>query len=327
MNCKVVSLNDSEGFMTGISRSLNSWVQVRLDENRQEARRLILSCCIAQLEGKCDKSATQLDLSRLKLTSVPPEIGRLTGLKTLDLSNNLLPGVPSEIMRLTGLNYLFLSDNQLTRLPSEIGRLISLNVLVLSGNQLTSLPPEIGCLSCLDDLFLFNNQLTSLPVEIGCLEDLRLLLISGNYLISEDERDKLPVRVRAQGIGGQKFNVHFEKDYNELNLKKASVDEDIVIDETDIATKDSGKQPAGINFNCLHLPNEIELGIIERLKGHRQVVRLTCKSARHYSDYIDSVEHLKAMKSRKRELKRVQKHLADIAEKKPWESLRLDGNR
>ena len=53
------------------------------------------------------------------ITSLPTEIGALTGLERLDLYGNAITSLPSELAALTGLTELELSYNQLTGLPTE----------------------------------------------------------------------------------------------------------------------------------------------------------------------------------------------------------------
>ena len=62
----------------------------------------------------------RLTLNRNQLTSLPVEIGRLTGLKWLDLRGNQLTSLPVEIGRLTGLKKLDLYGNPLTTPPMEV---------------------------------------------------------------------------------------------------------------------------------------------------------------------------------------------------------------
>ncbi|MCP4668964.1 MAG: GTPase [Deltaproteobacteria bacterium] len=130
------------------------------------------------------KGQTVLDLSKMDLRRLPPEIGRLTNLKKLSLDGNELRALPPQIGQLTNLNVLLLNDNQLSALPSEMGRLSHLNMLALVNNRLTTLPPEIGQLANLSVLALANNQLTTLPPEIGRLTRLRVLSLGNNRLSS-----------------------------------------------------------------------------------------------------------------------------------------------
>ena len=160
---------------------------------------------LAYLPGKANLQ--ELYLSDEELTSLPPEIGHLIGLKrlwlhnnqlrslppsiggmvnllSLDLTHNKLTSLPTSVGGLTSLQYLLLEHNQLTSLPPDIGRLTGLMHLWLAGNQLTSLPPSIGGLAGLRTLCLYDNKLTSLPPEIGRLIGLRELRLSENKLTS-----------------------------------------------------------------------------------------------------------------------------------------------
>ena len=73
-----------------------------------------------------------LDLSGENLGELPPEIGRLTNLKTLvlwrwdkkkreSLGNNLR-ALPDELGHLTELRLLFLYNNQFTELPEVVAK-------------------------------------------------------------------------------------------------------------------------------------------------------------------------------------------------------------
>ncbi|MCU0748483.1 MAG: TIR domain-containing protein [Akkermansiaceae bacterium] len=141
-----------------------------------EALRRIEAC------GRKGANRTKLDLSKLGLSALPQELGKLSALAELNLSENQLRALPPEICQLTALTDLDLSDNQLSALPPEIAGLSALSELVLSNNQLNSLPPEIGQLLALRSLFLHGNPLTALPPEIGGLCLLSGLYISGTPL-------------------------------------------------------------------------------------------------------------------------------------------------
>ncbi|MEL7399115.1 MAG: leucine-rich repeat domain-containing protein, partial [Pseudomonadota bacterium] len=96
---------------------------------------------------------TTLDLSGQDLDELPPEIGKLTKLKTLVLGRwdkkkskrlgNNLKTLPDEIGQLTELRSLLLAYNRFEELPEVIGRLEKLRSLDLSTNQLSSLPEVI----------------------------------------------------------------------------------------------------------------------------------------------------------------------------------------
>lgn len=134
---------------------------------------------------------TDLDLSNLGLTVLPPEIGKLIELKTLDLKGNKLTSLPDAISNLSKLSMLYLQKNQLKNLPDAIGKLDQLTYLDLKGNKLPQLPDAIGHLHKLKTLDLQKNNLACIPNTIGKLNNLDVLFLQDNNLIS------LP-----DGIGG-----------------------------------------------------------------------------------------------------------------------------
>ncbi|MHC0061346.1 leucine-rich repeat domain-containing protein [Nostoc sp. UIC 10890] len=136
------------------------------------------------IEQAVTDKVTRLDLSRKRLTTLPPEIVQLTNLERLDLGSNQLSSLPPEIVQLTNLQRLYLSSNQLSSLPPEIVQLTNLQTLYLFSNQLSSLPPEIVQLTNLQTLDLSDNQLSSLPPEFGQLTNLQSLNLSDNQLSS-----------------------------------------------------------------------------------------------------------------------------------------------
>ncbi len=139
---------------------------------------------------------TELDLEGERIERLPPEIGRLTGLRRLRVGGELfnpnpLQTLPAEIGQLVNLTELDLSHNQLTAVPPEIGQLLNLTQLDLRGNQLTAVPSEIGQLVNLTTLDLrgsisssgvFNGKLTAVPTEIVQLINLTTLSLTGNQL-------------------------------------------------------------------------------------------------------------------------------------------------
>ncbi len=139
-------------------------------------------------------NATTLDLSGLRLETIPPEIGNLSKLQVLYLYDNHLTELPPEIGNLSNLEVILAHNNRLTALPSEIGNLSNLQNLHLGGNQIGELPPEIGQLVNLQRLSLNFNQLSDLPSEIVELTQLCELTISSNQFGQyPDILDQLPL--------------------------------------------------------------------------------------------------------------------------------------
>ena len=128
------------------------------------------------------RRVTVLDLSRLGLTRLPPQILQLTKLTELDLSHNSLATLPPAICQLDKLTRLNLSSNPLATLPPELGQLTRLTVLDLSHNALAALPPELGQLTQLTRLDLSSNNLTALPPGLGRLARLTRLYLTHNRL-------------------------------------------------------------------------------------------------------------------------------------------------
>ena len=161
-----------------------------------------------QENGKLLRNITCLSLALLGLSSLPPEIGLLTGLKELYCNDNEITSLPSQIGLLEGLEKLYLNNNKLSSLPPETGllkrlgklylagnhftfvsleicQLIQLKELVLSENQLSCVSPELcRCLIHLQHLNLNDNQLTDLPQEFSLLVNLKLLSVARNLFAS-----------------------------------------------------------------------------------------------------------------------------------------------
>lgn len=130
-------------------------------------------------------NVTGISLNNNQLAGpLPPELGDLTGLKTLLLSNNSLTGpIPGSIGNLTALQSLQAFNNQLSgTLPAGLFNLTSLQTLDLSNNQLTGgLSTSVGTLSNLTYLSLSINQLTGpIPTEVGNLSNLEYLRLALN---------------------------------------------------------------------------------------------------------------------------------------------------
>ena len=102
-----------------------------------------------------------IDLEQRGLTGhIPPELGRLSALRSLYLSGNRLTGpIPLALGALRDLRFLWLRDNQLSGpVPAEFVALRDLRFLALDDNQFSG----------------------PFPAELASLHDLRLLWLSGN---------------------------------------------------------------------------------------------------------------------------------------------------
>lgn len=116
------------------------------------------------------------------------------GTRILDLSNLRLKSLPPQILEFPQFQELWLRGNDLSSLPPEIERLKELRTLILSDNKLQSLPPEIGQLTQLKELYLDGNELVKLPIEIGQLRHLTVISLVNNHALGYP-----PKRVVHQG--------------------------------------------------------------------------------------------------------------------------------
>ncbi|MBC7817185.1 MAG: hypothetical protein IAG10_09885, partial [Planctomycetaceae bacterium] len=98
---------------------------------------------LKRIEECANQRQSDLDLSGLGLTTLPPEIGQLSTLKTLHLSNNQLSTLPPEIGQLSRLQLLTAENNQLRELPESLRAFRQLQKLTLHGNDALGLPNEL----------------------------------------------------------------------------------------------------------------------------------------------------------------------------------------
>uniref|UniRef100_A0A3B4YYG6 Leucine-rich repeats and calponin homology (CH) domain containing 2 n=1 Tax=Stegastes partitus TaxID=144197 RepID=A0A3B4YYG6_9TELE len=124
---------------------------------------------------------TQADLSKNRLTEIPPEVCLFAPLESLNLYHNCIKCVPEAIINLQMLTYLDISRNLLSVLPKYLFNL-PLKVLLVSNNKLVSIPEEIGKAKELMELDVSCNEIQVLPAQVGRLLALRELNIRKNCL-------------------------------------------------------------------------------------------------------------------------------------------------
>lgn len=119
--------------------------------------------------------------------SIPPELGKLSGLEILRVGGNheIVGELPGEIGECSNLTVLGVADTQVSgSIPSSFGNLRKLQTMSVYTTMVSGeIPPEIGNCSDLVDLFLYENSLTgSIPPEIGKLKKLEQLFLWQNGL-------------------------------------------------------------------------------------------------------------------------------------------------
>ncbi|WP_028978978.1 leucine-rich repeat domain-containing protein [Sporocytophaga myxococcoides] len=79
------------------------------------------------------EKVVKLDISMLKLTAIPPEIGKLTNLECLDVSFNRITTLPAEMANLKKLRYIDLTGtNYMAKLPPVLAQLPNLQAVNIS---------------------------------------------------------------------------------------------------------------------------------------------------------------------------------------------------
>ena len=128
------------------------------------------------------RQATQLDLTSLELTALPPSLHQLQNtLERLILTANRITEIHTDIFTLTSLRVLEFRNNQITSIPSQISVLQELEVLGFAENLLTSLPDTFDQLKNLTFLNLSENRFTEIPKEIYNLPQLKELFFNKNF--------------------------------------------------------------------------------------------------------------------------------------------------
>mmetsp|Transcript_149212 Transcript_149212/g.387987 ORF Transcript_149212/g.387987 Transcript_149212/m.387987 type:complete len:923 (+) Transcript_149212:48-2816(+) len=103
------------------------------------------------------------------LRKLPPEIGRIKGVKTLVMISTGLVELAAEVGQLHELEHLFLNGNFLRSLPASVGALPNLTELCLDANRVEYIPPLQS--PYLKLITAPANHLTSLPpVASECIE-------------------------------------------------------------------------------------------------------------------------------------------------------------
>jgi internalin A len=137
---------------------------------------------LRRIEEARKTGARRLDLSDLKLRTLPEAIGQLTALTKLWLRNNQLKALPDIFGAFRDLRKLWLDQNQIKELPKSVGQLSKLEELWLYHNELRELPESFGGLTNLVRLDLRKNDLEKLPDTFGNLRSLVFLWLSDNDL-------------------------------------------------------------------------------------------------------------------------------------------------
>lgn len=194
--------------------------------------------------------ATKLDLSRLKLVSLPACLGKCTKLETFACYFNFqLTELPEELGKCTALKIINISFTSVTKLP-ELGKCIKLENLNCSHNKLTSLPAGLSNCVALKNLDCARNELTEIPVgewtsltRLQCAQNKLIELPAGlgkctaltELLCYFNKLTSLPAELADCPNLGTLFGPHNPWDEAWLELQKTEADSDAKIEEPTLA--------------------------------------------------------------------------------------------
>ncbi|XP_071963057.1 leucine-rich repeat-containing protein 57-like [Antedon mediterranea] len=174
---------------------------------------------------KLTKNLRTLDISKNKLTLIPPSIGSFLQLKSLTINHNRLGTIPNEIEDLKKLETLSLTNNNITCFPSSLARLTSLRKLLLSGNKLKAFPTQVCQLKNLDFLDLSQNMIACVPDDVGQLQAEELNLNQNQISSLSDSLAECPrlkvLRVEENCLPATAFT---KKIFEESRISTLAVD-------------------------------------------------------------------------------------------------------
>lgn len=122
----------------------------------------------------------ELDMSGLRLKTLPDGLFDIRQLKVLDVSRNRLRYLPPELCRLTQLKRLVINRNDIAYLPSGVGNLKQLEYIDAWGTLIVELPADITVL----DASLKTIDLRVIQMDDEAQERMRALLPHVELLFS-----------------------------------------------------------------------------------------------------------------------------------------------
>lgn len=124
-----------------------------------------------------------LTLTDNNFTEVPTAVGTIPKLETLIMDRNPISSVDPVVAHISRLRLLNLSHCALTAFPVEV---LNPNIesLILGQNDLGSVPGEISNMTSLESLGLYDTGISSLPSTLFDMTWLKILQVSSNKLNS-----------------------------------------------------------------------------------------------------------------------------------------------
>ncbi len=125
-------------------------------------------------------SVYKLNLRRKRMSSIPPEIGKLKNLEVLIISGSTIKSLPDEIEECKNLKSIIANSSKLEEIPATLGNLKKLRTLKIGHCNIKSIPKEIGNIESLWHLSIGDNSIKYVPKELSKLKNLTWLDISDN---------------------------------------------------------------------------------------------------------------------------------------------------
>jgi Leucine-rich repeat (LRR) protein len=129
----------------------------------------------------------KLDLSKQKLSEIPPEVFELKNINELYLDKNRLTVIPEQISELKYLQKFSAQHNEIAEIPGGLLKLTDLYYIDLADNIIETIPNDIDLLNKLETLSLWDNPIAQYPATLGDLTSLKVLDLLHNDISGETQ--------------------------------------------------------------------------------------------------------------------------------------------
>lgn len=128
-----------------------------------------------------------MDLSRQRLTDLPPDLLLLEDLAYLLVNRNRLHTLPEWLADMTDLKAIVADHNRFRDFPDVLLGMPHLEQISLGENELQAIPLDIDLVENLEVLSLWGNVLARFPASLGNLERLQILDLLHNEMTVEEQ--------------------------------------------------------------------------------------------------------------------------------------------
>lgn len=144
---------------------------------------------LSELKNAVVDSVIAVDLKKMNLSELPPELMRFKHIQYLDLSKNKFSNVTG-LENFPHLRYLNLEKNRLDYFPVSICQLTEIETLILNRNYFESIPACIEYCQQLKTIDLWYTSVTTLPQEITRIPSLEAIDLTG-IQINKERQEQL----------------------------------------------------------------------------------------------------------------------------------------